>query len=308
VVAAGSAPAEVAADLVAQARCLPLAAALGGRPLDRRVRTLLAVPRAPLSRPVAVGLGAALLGTALLASVRGRPASAADADLQGLVDAEVQQLVADWRPQAVSVAVVDVASQQVVAEGTHGPVAAWIPGSVAKPFVALAALRQGDPIAAPELAHLLEVSDNDGFVALAARVGPPTVAAEMQAHGLGASAELSPTDLALGQFPATTVELARAYAQLDYTPAGRDVVALLTRVVHGERGTGRQAAVPGLTLAGKTGTARMADGEVLASFVGLVPAESPRWAVAVQVAAPEGRGWGGKVAAPGFARLARQLP
>ncbi len=84
------------------------------------------------------------------------------------------------------------------------------------------------------------------------------------------------------------------------------VTAMLTRVV--EEGTGRNAAVPGYTVAGKTGTARKAPYDhppykYVSSFVGFAPAEAPRLAAIVVLDSPEGQIYGGEVAAPAFARI-----
>lgn len=300
VVQAGSAPTDVAADLVDLASSPRLAAAMGGRPLERRVRALLERP-ASVPRPIAWGLGAILVLTTLAVSLDDPEAVSRDVHPQDLVDAEVQELVDRWKPEGVAVVVFDTASDQVVASGQHGSVRAWSPGSLAKPFVAHTALEHGRD--GSELAALLEVSDNDGFVALVEDLGTAPVAASLQAHGLEASASLAPVDLALGQFPATTDALARAYARLE-----PEVVELLVPVVHGSRGTGKKAAVAGRRVAGKTGTSVLGEDAVLASFVGLMPAGEPRWVIAVQVANPQGGGWGGKIAAPSFARIAAQLP
>jgi cell division protein FtsI/penicillin-binding protein 2 len=75
-------------------------------------------------------------------------------------------------------------------------------------------------------------------------------------------------------------------------------------------GTGTEAAIPGYTVAGKTGTAAKPENGVyvrkyVASFVGLVPAENPRLAVLVAIDEPRGAIWGGVVAAPAFADIAR---
>jgi cell division protein FtsI/penicillin-binding protein 2 len=77
-------------------------------------------------------------------------------------------------------------------------------------------------------------------------------------------------------------------------------------------GTGNPTAqVPGYTTAGKTGTAQIAEnggyssGEYVASFVGYVPAESPRYVILVKVERPRGAYYGSVVAAPAFARIAR---
>jgi peptidoglycan glycosyltransferase len=61
------------------------------------------------------------------------------------------------------------------------------------------------------------------------------------------------------------------------------------------RGTGTAAALPGVQVAGKTGTATLATGTSHAWFVAFAPADAPRVAVAVVV---ENAGYGGTVAAP----------
>ena len=75
-------------------------------------------------------------------------------------------------------------------------------------------------------------------------------------------------------------------------------------------GTGTEAAIPGYTVAGKTGTANKAENgryvsKYVASFVGLVPARKPRLAILVMVDEPRGQIWGGVVAAPVFRDIAR---
>lgn len=75
-------------------------------------------------------------------------------------------------------------------------------------------------------------------------------------------------------------------------------------------GTGTEAAIPGYTVAGKTGTANKAEhgryvSKYVASFVGLVPARKPRLAILVMVDEPRGQIWGGVVAAPIFRDVAR---
>ena len=62
-----------------------------------------------------------------------------------------------------------------------------------------------------------------------------------------------------------------------------------------ERGTGTAARIPGVEVAGKTGTAEVADAEPHAWFICFAPALEPRVAVAVII---ENGGEGGKVAAP----------
>ncbi len=81
------------------------------------------------------------------------------------------------------------------------------------------------------------------------------------------------------------------------------------------KGTGSRAAIPGFRVAGKTGTAQKIDArtgtysstQFVGSFVGFVPAESPRIAMIVVIDEPEGEAWGGVVAAPVFKRVGEQV-
>jgi cell division protein FtsI/penicillin-binding protein 2 len=78
------------------------------------------------------------------------------------------------------------------------------------------------------------------------------------------------------------------------------------------RGTGNPAArVEGYTTAGKTGTAQIAEnghylsGSYVASFVGMIPAEVPKFVILVKIERPRGAIYGSVVAAPAFAKIAR---
>ncbi len=79
-----------------------------------------------------------------------------------------------------------------------------------------------------------------------------------------------------------------------------------------EYGTGTAAALPGYTVAGKTGTAQKSDGHryipghYYCSFVGMVPAGKPEFVIAVALDEPKEAYYGGKVAAPVFQEIARQ--
>lgn len=75
--------------------------------------------------------------------------------------------------------------------------------------------------------------------------------------------------------------------------AAETILGMMVRVV--EEGTGRQAAVPGVRVAGKTGTAEVEGKPPHAWFLGIAPAENPTVVVAVIV---ENSGGGGAVAAP----------
>ena len=77
-----------------------------------------------------------------------------------------------------------------------------------------------------------------------------------------------------------------------------EVADMMVSVV--EEGTGAAAALRGIQVAGKTGTAENPHGNPHAWFIGFAPAENPQVAIAVIV---ENGGSGGRVAAP----LARQI-
>ncbi len=91
----------------------------------------------------------------------------------------------------------------------------------------------------------------------------------------------------------------------------RVVAEMLVAVTEGE-GTGTEAAVPGFRTAGKTATAQKSDpatgkyssDHFTASFVGFVPADHPRIAIAVILDEPMITHAGGSVAAPVFRRVA----
>ncbi len=105
------------------------------------------------------------------------------------------------------------------------------------------------------------------------------------------------------------------------TPSSRQVVSktvadqlreMLTVTV--EDGTGTLAAGEGLRVAGKTGTAQKVNGtaattsdHVVASFVGMVPADDPRLVILVTVDDPLTQQYGSYVAAPAFARSRTSL-
>jgi cell division protein FtsI (penicillin-binding protein 3) len=76
-------------------------------------------------------------------------------------------------------------------------------------------------------------------------------------------------------------------------------------------GTASEVSVPGYTLAGKTGTAQVAENgtysetKYVASFIGFAPAQDPRLLVSVIVDQPQGDYYGGSVAAPAFGKIAQ---
>ena len=93
-------------------------------------------------------------------------------------------------------------------------------------------------------------------------------------------------------------------------PVAEQMLSMLRGVV--VEGTGTQAAIPGYTVAGKTGTAakidpngRYSTSRYVASFVGLVPASKPELVIMVMVDEPRGGIYGGDIAAPAFREIAR---
>ncbi|MEG3636141.1 peptidoglycan D,D-transpeptidase FtsI family protein [Micromonospora palythoicola] len=86
----------------------------------------------------------------------------------------------------------------------------------------------------------------------------------------------------------------------DNAAALRTIMEAVTTV---DDATGLAAAVPGYRVAGKTGTGwRLVDGKKqpgeVASFIGMAPAEDPRYVIAVFVHSPSGGG--GQISAPAF--------
>ena len=88
----------------------------------------------------------------------------------------------------------------------------------------------------------------------------------------------------------------------------RTVRHLMIAVVR--EGTGGSAAIPGVTVAGKTGTAESPPGAPHAWFIAFAPAEAPRYAIAVIIEHGGDQGsetTGGKVAAPVAAEVLTSL-
>jgi cell division protein FtsI (penicillin-binding protein 3) len=91
----------------------------------------------------------------------------------------------------------------------------------------------------------------------------------------------------------------------------RQMLAIMETVTQAG-GTAKEAAPPGFTVAGKTGTAQKVVGRAYSHskfnswFIGLIPADNPVLAIAVVVEEPKGAIYGGVVAAPIFREIAAQ--
>jgi cell division protein FtsI (penicillin-binding protein 3) len=90
-------------------------------------------------------------------------------------------------------------------------------------------------------------------------------------------------------------------------------VKAIMKTVTTKGGTGVNASLDGYAVFGKTGTARKLDksgtyssDRHMASFVGFTPADTPKLAILVVIDEPQGKYYGGTVAAPVFRRIARE--
>jgi cell division protein FtsI (penicillin-binding protein 3) len=90
--------------------------------------------------------------------------------------------------------------------------------------------------------------------------------------------------------------------------AARTLITLMESVVR-KGGTGTKAAIPGYTVAGKTGTAKKAGpggyykDHYTASFGGVAPTDHPRLAAVVVIDDPAGSYYGGDISAPVFSAV-----
>lgn len=97
----------------------------------------------------------------------------------------------------------------------------------------------------------------------------------------------------------------------------KPVAHLLANLLEGvvDHGTAKTAAIAGVRIAGKTGTAHKplttgrgyARNDYIASFVGFFPANAPRYLIFVMLENPRTTYWGGHVAAPTFKKIAERI-
>jgi len=95
----------------------------------------------------------------------------------------------------------------------------------------------------------------------------------------------------------------------------KSMIKMLEAVV--DEGTAKRSQIPGIRVGGKTGTSQKFDFEekkyswnkVVCSYIGAVPSNDPAMVMMVVIDEPEGREFGGTVAAPVFRNIAvRSLP
>lgn len=161
--------------------------------------------------------------------------------------------------------------------------------------------------------------EREGFVPIKDKWGDFQLATLSFGYGMNA------TDLQLiagvstiandGKYIKPTILKRRPGEEIDSRPVisdrdSKEMVSMMQSVVEGLGGTGAKAQIPLYHVAGKTGTARMLEGgtygaKYLASFVGIVPASDPKYAIVVTIKDPKGDAYGGgSVAAPIFADVA----
>ena len=91
------------------------------------------------------------------------------------------------------------------------------------------------------------------------------------------------------------------------------LMRILVRTVN--EGTGHYAVIPGYDVGGKTGTAQKLDPHTkrysrapgVLSFVGIAPADAPRFVMLVMLDEPKNEKWGSEAAAPIFAAIGRDV-
>jgi beta-lactamase regulating signal transducer with metallopeptidase domain len=270
-----------------------------------------------------------------------------DADLQAVAERELARVTTEWRAEGGTVLVMTPKGEVLADAGGHAD-RAYVAGSTMKMILLAAAIddglvtetdtfdcshgERGDkvlhdsaPLGTVALPEMLARSSNIGFAQLFDRVGgarydralrdfrfepPARLAAEPKGDWDGALTAIG------ASMSATPRQVVRAYATIANggdgvvsTRSALRVTSLLEGVVASPHGTGQDARVAGVRVAGKTGTSDWTapNGKQLtyASFVGYAPAENPRFVIFVGVESPAKDGaFGGAVAGPVFSRVA----
>ena len=95
----------------------------------------------------------------------------------------------------------------------------------------------------------------------------------------------------------------------------KQIIDMLEGVVSDEHGTAKKARLKGVAVGGKTGTSQIYDpvakkfswNKVVCSFAGAVPNNDPKFVMIVVIDEPQGREFGGSVAAPVFKEIAMRI-
>ena len=103
--------------------------------------------------------------------------------------------------------------------------------------------------------------------------------------------------------------------QVISAPTALKMCSILTDVVSASDGTGKNARIQDVSVAGKTGTSQKFDSasnrysteRVRTSFIGFFPAEDPRVVIFVMIDEPKRDKWGGVAAAPVFKHIGEQI-
>lgn len=274
--------------------------------LHRRVEMLFEYRSRHAGRGVLVA-GAALVASTMAFAYGARGTIAGEAlepRLQRIAETVLSDTVAKHAARGGVVAAVDVKTGHMLAfaEVTDWRTRVFPVASVVKPLIA-AALETGTTrVDGCDVEETIVTSDNACAVRIAERLGRETVVQTLRTYGLEINGQ--PAAVATGEAVGGTVgEVLGAYVRLSKRG---DLREMLENVV--KRGTGRHAALPGVRVAGKTGTMDV-DGNRLASFAGFAPAEAPEIAVYVVIENPSparSETYGGIVAAPAFGRFVQE--
>ena len=164
--------------------------------------------------------------------------------------------------------------------GILHPVSDWSASSA--PTIAFG---QGYSVTAMQATDVFATIANNGV-----RVTPNVIAGTTSADGTYMPSK-----------PSTQIQVVSA-------DTAQKIRQMLEGVVSSE-GTAPAAEIPGYKVAGKTGTAMRVDARCgcyrgyTASFIGMAPAEAPKYVVSVVIQNPQGMHFGGEIAAPVFKKV-----
>ena len=164
--------------------------------------------------------------------------------------------------------------------GILHPVSDWSASSA--PTIAFG---QGYSVTAMQATDVFATVANNGI-----RVTPNVIAGTTAADGTYTPSK-----------PSTQIQVISA-------DTAQKIRQMLEGVVSNE-GTAPAAEIPGYKVAGKTGTAMRVDARCgcyrgyTASFIGMAPAEAPKYVVSVVIQNPQGMHFGGEIAAPVFKKV-----